>query len=211
MNLTFEGPAGRLEGVLWLPETAAPRAAAVVAHPHPLGGGTMKNNVVYRAARGLQAAGLAVLRFNFRGVGRSAGVHDGAGAEEGDYRAALDELERRAPGLELWAGGFSFGARTALPVALADRRVARVLLVAPPVKAYPCAELARLALPGLILTAGEDEFGNLADLAERFPRLHPELERVEIPGVGHFFAGVLTELQEIVRAWAVRSLAPSPR
>lgn len=194
-----------------MPEGDAPLAAAVVAHPHPLGGGTMKNNVVHRVARGLQGAGLAVLRFNFRGVGRSAGVHDGTGAEEGDYRAALDELERRAPGLELWAGGFSFGARTALPVALADRRVARVVLVAPPVKAYPCSELARLALPGLIVTAGEDEFGNAADLAARFPHLHPELERVEIIGVGHFFTGALDELQETVRAWAARSLASTSR
>ena len=80
MALFIQGPAGRLEAKLWSPPSGeAPRAAAVVCHPHPLYGGTMDNNVVFRVARGLQHAGLAVLRFNFRGAGASEGVHDGQG------------------------------------------------------------------------------------------------------------------------------------
>src|SRR6478735_6650392 len=79
MDLFLPGPAGRLEAKLWEPEAGAPKAAIVFCHPHPLGGGTMDNKVVFRASRGLQEAGLAVLRFNFRGVRRSAGKHDGKG------------------------------------------------------------------------------------------------------------------------------------
>src|SRR5688572_23719782 len=121
------GPAGRLESLLWLPRDGAqPRAAAVLCHPHPRGGGTMDNNVVFRTARGLQAAGLAVLRFNFRGVGASEGVHDGQGPEVNDAKAALDHLQQRFPELPLWGAGFSFGARTILQLATQDERIARL-------------------------------------------------------------------------------------
>ncbi|MEO6711453.1 MAG: alpha/beta hydrolase, partial [Planctomycetota bacterium] len=103
MKFFIPGPVGRLEAILWEPlHGAAPRAAALVCHPHPKGGGTMDNNVVFRTARGLQHAGLAVLRFNFRGVGASEGAHDGEGAEDGDAAAGVDLLEQRYPGLELW-------------------------------------------------------------------------------------------------------------
>ena len=89
MKLFIPGPVGQLEAILWQPlKEAPPRAAAVMCHPHPLAGGTMDNNVVFRTARGMQKAGLAVLRFNFRGVGGSEGVHDGNGAEESDAAAA---------------------------------------------------------------------------------------------------------------------------
>jgi len=133
MRFFIPGPVGRLEALLWMPKDgAAPRAAAVVCHPLPTAGGTMDNNVVFRIARGLQHAGLAVLRFNFRSAGASEGVHDGKGAEEGDVRAALDHLERGLPGLELWAAGFSFGARTVGSLARSEARIRRVALIAPP-------------------------------------------------------------------------------
>src|SRR6185369_13368683 len=82
MELFIPGPAGRLEAVLWPPrQHAKPRASAVICHPHPLYGGTMNSSVVFRAARGLELAGVQVLRFNFRGVGKSEGEHDGQGGE----------------------------------------------------------------------------------------------------------------------------------
>jgi hypothetical protein len=122
MDLLIPGPEGKLEADALDAEGdgAAPRAACAFCHPHPLGGGTMANNVVFRAARGLQLAGLAVLRFNFRGVGKSEGVHDGKGGEEEDLKAALDHLAKELPGTELWTGGFSFGARTAASYARRD-------------------------------------------------------------------------------------------
>src|SRR5436190_3577840 len=90
---------GQLEAIL--KEPAAPVAAAVVCHPHPLGGGTMNNNVVYRLAKALHEAGVAVLRFNFRGVGASTGRHDGGAGEEDDTLAALETVAQRHPDLPL--------------------------------------------------------------------------------------------------------------
>ena len=205
MRIDFEGPVGRLEGILWEPE-GPPRAAAVFCHPHPLGGGTMQNNVVYRAARGLQEAGLAVLRFNFRSVGRSAGEHDGNGAEDGDLSAALDLMAERYPNLPLWSAGFSFGSRTTCRVAAVEPRIVRIVLVALPVLAYPCDMAHQVTQPGYALMAGEDEYGTLAALEERFPELAARLETHEIPGQSHFFPGALPEVTQRIRAYAEKVL-----
>src|ERR687897_939431 len=102
------GPAGRLEVLLDQPAATA-RAAAVFAHPHPLYGGTMHTKAVFQAAKALARIGVAVLRFNFRGVGRSAGSFDAGPGEMEDYRAGLDFVEDRYAGLPLWAAGMSFG------------------------------------------------------------------------------------------------------
>ena len=105
---------GQLEGILRAPSSAV--AAAVVCHPHPRGGGTMNNNVVYRAAKALVAGGVTALRFNFRGVGASTGSYGEGVGEEEDVRAAVDFLRAQAPGLAIWIAGFSFGARVGLTV-----------------------------------------------------------------------------------------------
>src|SRR5215471_19951945 len=99
------GPAGHLEALIEEP-SAAPKAAVVFAHPLPTHGGTMHTKAVYQGAKGLLRAGCAVLRFNFRGVGRSDGVFDGDAGEKGDFTAALDYMAKRYPGLPLWAAGF---------------------------------------------------------------------------------------------------------
>ena len=206
MDVWIEGPAGRLHGVLWEPK-APPRAAAVLCHPHPAHGGNMNSNVVHRAGRALQRAGLAVLRFDFRGVRRSEGAHDGDGAEEGDLEAALAWLAGRYPGLPLWAGGFSFGARTAVGLlARAPGDVERVLLLALPVLAYPCEGAEDLRLPGLVLMGSADSFGTRAALEERLPGLVQRMEVEEIAGADHFFAGALDVLQARVQAWAAANL-----
>jgi alpha/beta superfamily hydrolase len=206
MDVWIEGPAGRLHGVLWEPE-ASPRAAAVLCHPHPAHGGNMNSNVVHRAGRALERAGLAVLRFDFRGVRRSEGAHDGDGEEQGDLAAALAWLGERYPGLPLWAGGFSFGARTVVGLlARAPGSVERVLLLALPVLAYPCEEVEDLSLPGLILMGSADSFGTRAALEERFPGLVQRMEVEEIEGADHFFAGALDLLQARVQAWAAANL-----
>jgi alpha/beta superfamily hydrolase len=206
MRAFIAGPAGRLETILWRPnEERAPRSAAVVCHPHPLGGGTMDNNVVFRIARGLRSAGTAVLRFNFRGVGQSEGRHHGEGGEEEDLAAALDHLEREVPGVPLWAGGFSFGARTAASRVRKEARVRRVFLVAVPSKAIDCRFVRELAQPTYVLLAGEDEFGTPADFRQRIGPLGPNFEVEVIEGVDHFFRGRTPEVEERLRAWAERS------
>src|ERR1700731_3863014 len=110
----IEGPAGKLEALLEEPADGEPREACLVCHPHPLFGGTMHNKVVYRIARGMRRAGAVVLRFNFRGVGSSEGVHDQGAGEEEDARAALGFLRERYPGLPYSMAGFSFGSRVVM-------------------------------------------------------------------------------------------------
>ena len=185
---------------------ASPRAAAVVCHPLPTAGGTMDNNVVFRVARGLQHAGLAVLRFNFRSAGASEGVHDGKGAEDGDVRAALDHLEREFPGLDLWAGGFSFGSRTVGSLARSEPRIRRVALIAPPAKAYDCRFIREIPQPTLIVHAEHDEFGTPGDFDASVGPLPASFERIVIPGVEHFFRGATPELEASIKEWAERSL-----
>ncbi len=167
----------------------------------------MDNNVVFRIARGLQNAGLAVVRFNFRGVGASEGLHDGDGGEEQDAAAALSLLEERYPALPLWGGGFSFGARTIAGLARHDRRIARLLCVTMPCRVFDCSFLKDVLPPTRILMAGADQFGNLADLRELVPGLPAHIECDEIPGVDHFFKGKTPELGARVLAWAQEQLA----
>jgi len=210
MRFFIPGPVGRLEALLWMPKDgAAPRAAAVVCHPLPTAGGTMDNNVVFRIARGLQHAGLAVLRFNFRSAGASEGVHDGKGAEEGDVRAALDHLERELPGLDLWAAGFSFGSRTVGSLARSEARIRRVALIAPPAKAYDCRFVREIPQPTLIVHAEHDEFGTPGDFDASVGPLPAHFERIVIPGVEHFFRGATPELEATIKEWAERSLQPT--
>src|SRR5688572_14234628 len=129
------GPAGRLEALIEEPlsKDGAPRAAVVFAHPHPQFGGTMHTKAVYQGAKGLSRIGCAVLRFNFRGVGGSAGAFDQGEGEMADFRAALDYLAVRYPGVPLWAAGFSFGSWIALETGAGDDRVTALIGIAPPV------------------------------------------------------------------------------
>ena len=133
-NLFLEGPTGRLEAILWKPQgVARPPMAVVLCHPHPLFGGTMHNKVIYQTAKSLDALGLAVLRFNFRGAGTSAGVHDRGRGEQGDVRAALDFLANEFPGVPLLLAGFSFGCWVGLRVGCEDKRVAELIGLGTPV------------------------------------------------------------------------------
>jgi len=205
MELSIPGPCGPLEAELEMPD-GEPRAAAAMCHPSPAHGGTLRSTPVFRAARGLALARVAALRFNFRGVGRSAGEPDGEGGEEGDLAAALDFLAGRFPGRELWAGGFSFGAWTAANLALRDTRIRRLVLVALPVEAYAVEPLRELRVPGLSISASGDVFGDLALLRERLPEWAGVLELEEIEGADHFFQRRTAELQERVRQYANRVL-----
>lgn len=207
---SIPGPAGRLEAVFHgprgLPEGAPPRALAVVCHPHPVHGGNLHSTVTFKTARGLQEAGLACLRINFRGVGGSEGSFDGEGGEELDARAALDWLAERFPGAPLWAAGFSFGARTVFGLARRDATIERLVLVGLPVRVYPQEGVDRLEQPTLFISGSEDDFGTLGDLREQYPSLPEHLELREIEGADHFFRRFTKELEAVVRAFAEREL-----
>lgn len=202
MDVRIRGPVGLLEGILEEPEAGAPRGAAIVCHPHPLHGGTMRNTIVYRTARALRAVGLATLRFDFRGVEGSEGVHDGTGAEEEDAAAALDLLAERYPGVPLWAAGYSFGSRTVCGLATRDARIRRLVLIAFPVAVYDCDCIRAVEQPGLLLFGAGDEFGTATELVQRFPTLPERLEVEEIPGADHFFRGRTPLVEEAVQTYA---------
>src|SRR5271166_4366784 len=130
----LEGPAGRLEAILWTPTRAGVLTlAAVFCHPHPLFGGTLHNKVVYQAAKSLDALGVPVLRFNFRGAGLSAGTHDRGRGEAGDVRAALDFLAAEFTRVPLLLAGFSFGSWVGMRVGCEDQRVTHLIGLGIPV------------------------------------------------------------------------------
>ncbi len=197
--IDIQGPAGRLEAQLELPE-GAPRLAAVVCHPHPLMGGTMHTHAAYRIARGVRGAGGVTLRFNFRGVGRSAGRHDGGRGEALDAAAALRDLGGRYPSLPLLAGGFSFGAHAALAAGPADPRVAGLLLaglVVRPSDAVPrdLSPLLDFAGPAVVIQADGDQFGSPAEVRAALAGSAGPRQVVEVPGATHLFTEELDALE----------------
>ena len=115
-RVTIPGPAGDIEAVVETPEGAAPAAFAVVCHPHPLFGGTLDNKVVHTLARTFQELGAPTIRFNFRGVGRSAGSFANGAGESEDASAVIEWGRARWPGASLWLAGFSFGGAIAIRV-----------------------------------------------------------------------------------------------
>lgn len=193
---------GWLEATLKEP-AEAPRGAAVVCHPHPLFGGTMHTKAVYRAAQGLNDAGLVALRFNFRGVGTSTGSYDEGHGEKDDLRAALDWLEARYPTLPLVVGGFSFGSMVGLGVGVDDPRVVALLGLGLPVRKaeYDYGYLARTDKPVLVVQGENDEFGSGAAAAEALRDAGPHLTLVRISGADHYFVDRLEELRETVRGY----------
>ena len=206
-NETFDvaGPAGRLEALLMHPE-GAPAAAAVVCHAHPLHGGMMHFKVVFRAAKALQAHGVAVLRFNFRGVGRSEGVHDHGQGEQDDVRAALGEMERRFPSLPLVLGGFSFGSVMALRVGGADPRLRAVFALGFPIHSIEdTAFVGAVRVSRLFVQGESDAFGPGGEIARLVEPLPPPRRLVVVPGADHFFTHHLEELQQAVSDWAAEA------
>ena len=165
-NLFIEAPHGRLEAILKPPREEPIRGAALVLHPHPLGGGTMHNKVVFRAAAALNEAGLVTLRFNFRGVGQSTGTHDEGQGERDDARAGLDYLAENYPHHEITLCGFSFGARVGMEVGIDDDRVTRLISIGTPVDKYDFSFLTACRKPILFVHGEHDEYGNIERLRE---------------------------------------------
>lgn len=181
-----------------------PLAAAVVCHAHPLHGGVMHFKPVFRAAKALQAAGLAALRFNFRGVGRSAGVHDHGAGELEDARAALDELERRFAGVPLVLGGFSFGSWVALRLAALEPRVAAVVALGYPLRGGDPAPLGAASQPRLFVQGERDAFGSGDELRSHLAHLPPPWDLAVVEGADHYFTGRLDPLHRAVETWATK-------
>lgn len=208
-NLLIPAEHGQLEAILKQPRTGSPKGVALVLHPHPLGGGTMHNKVVFRAAAALNDAGLITLRINFRGVGQSTGQHDEGRGERDDVRTALDYLSGEYPGKSITLCGFSFGARVGLEVGIADERVRCLIGIGTPLDSYDFDFLQACRKPLLLVHGEHDEYGDV----ERVKEMAAELEKktqvrlVVIPGAGHFFENGLDELKQAITTWITEQLS----
>jgi uncharacterized protein len=199
----LSGPAGPLESLL---NAGRPDAefAALVCHPHPLGGGTMHNKVVYHATKALGSFGFPVLRFNFRGTGLSAGEHDHGRGERDDVRAALEWLDREFH-LPILFAGFSFGANVGLRACCGDERVKGLIALGIPVHAegrdYHYEFLSRCGAPKLFVSGDRDQYGPVTQVEAVVRSAPPPAELVWIADADHFFVGKLDEMQAAIRRW----------
>src|SRR6266849_7298143 len=203
-NSFLEGPAGRLEAILWKPAAQArPPLAALVCHPHPLFGGTMHNKVVYQAAKSLDALGLPVLRFNFRGAGMSTGTHDRGRGAQSDVSAALDFLAGEFPNVPLLVAGFSFGCWVGLRVGCADQRVRELIGLGTPLNSTDFSFLRSCSKPKLFVHGANDEHGEIGKVEALVQSLPGEKQLVVVPAADHFFAGKLEQVDGAIRRWIV--------
>ena len=205
-NLFIPVAHGRLEAIIKEPHEQPPRGVALVLHPHPLGGGTMHNKVVFRAAAALNDAGLLTLRINFRGVGQSSGSHDEGRGELEDVRAGLNYLGKNYQGLPVTLCGFSFGARIGLEVGITDRRVINLISIGTPVDKYDFSFLKNCRKPILFVHGDRDEFGDVVRLKNLVGQLPSEtsIELKIVAGADHFFADHLDELKHAISEWTSR-------
>jgi uncharacterized protein len=185
----LHGPAGRLEALLNTGRDDAPYAA-LVCHPHPHGGGTMHNKVVYHTMKAFSSFGLPVLRFNFRGVGLSEGSHDEGHGEQDDVKAALDWLEQNLQRPILFAG-FSFGSNVGLRACCGDPRVKGLIGLGVPVRAagrdYTYGFLPKCTQPKLFISGDNDEYGPRDVMDKVFERAPLPKELYWVEGADHFF------------------------
>ena len=203
--LDLKGPAGNLETLLQEREGVTPPMVALVCHPHPLYGGTMHNKVAHRVAATLFARGAAVMRFNFRGVGRSEGSHDRGRGELQDALALLDWLRRRHARAEAWVAGFSFGSWVASRVAASEPAVRRLLLVAPPVHTQTFEEMRTCPVPKLVIQGTADDVCRPENLERVYPTWAEPRQLEWVEGASHFFDRRLAELGAAIE----RGLGPA--
>ena len=197
-SLFVPGPAGRLEALLEEPANTPLREAALVCHLHPKYGGTMRNKVVYRLARGLRSTGSVVLRFNFRGVHLSEGEYDAGHGELEDARAALGFLRGRYPDLPFALAGFSFGSRIALKLGCEFPGAARIVAVGFPTVYQDAQFLGECAAPRYFIQSTHDEFGPLDEFRPFFDRLTGPKRALYVESADHFFSDALESFEKTV-------------
>ncbi len=198
MTFMIRGGSADLEALHREPKDMPVRAAAVLCHPHPLYGGTMDNRVVYRAGKGALEAGLATLRFNFRGVGASTGFYDDGIGEQDDVISAIDWLERQYPKLPLALVGFSFGAWVGLQVATRDPRIKAAVGLGLPLGSLNFDFLAEYLKPSLYIVGTRDEHCPKEKI-DSFARRLPSSSTVSlIEGADHFFSDRLEQMQTMI-------------
>lgn len=195
--LILQGSAGRIQAALSMPQLTSPVGVAVICHPHPLYGGSMDNKVVTTLARCCTDAGLAALRFNFRGVGSSEGHFDQGDGETEDALTLLDWLQTAIGARQHALLGFSFGGLVAVRAA-AQRKPMQLVTVAPALHYLGGDALPGHGSPWLLVHGRDDDVVDCADTVARVQNLQPPVDVRLLDGVGHFYHGRLGDLREIV-------------
>jgi alpha/beta superfamily hydrolase len=202
LEALLDEPAGERgvnrEGLVEAGPRGGVRAAVVLAHPHPQHGGTMHTKVVYQSAKALARIGCAVLRFNFRGVGRSAGAFDEGLGEQHDFRAALDFVRARYPEASLWAAGMSFGSWIALTSGATDSRVSTLIGIATPAARVDLSLVGRSRKAKYFIHGERDEICPLKELRELYARAAEPKDLVVIDGADHLFDGRAGEVADAI-------------
>ncbi len=199
--------AGRLEALYR--DIDRPSAVAVVCHPLPVEGGSLHSKIVFRAARGLEAAGVATIRFNFRGTGASQGIYDAGEGEQRDFEAALRWIIRQHPEAKVMAGGFSFGSWVSTRAGCDLPEIQAMFLIGAPVNKYDMRYLTQCRKPLLFLHGTEDPFGDVDKLSALVENI-PDAETVIVSGAGHFFDKELEMVEQTMKEWATRMIEELP-
>ena len=194
----LDGAAGKIEALLEEPESGEASEACLVCHPHPLYGGSMHNKVVYRMARALRRSGSVVLRFNFRGVGRSEGAHDQGAGELEDARLLLEWLRSRYPALAYSAAGFSFGSRIALRLGCPRVGMRRIIAVGFPTKSGTFEYLKNCLTPKVFVQSTDDEHGPRLELEAIYRDVADPKQIHWVTATDHFFRDGLDALEDTI-------------
>jgi alpha/beta superfamily hydrolase len=212
-EVIFYGPEGRLEG-RYHHSKVANAPVALVLHPHPQHGGTMNNKVVYNLHHAFARRGFSVLRFNFRGVGRSQGSFDSGQGELSDAASALDWMQTINPNAEsCWVAGFSFGAWISMQLLMRRPEIAGFVAVAPPASIYDFSFLAPCPSSGLIVHGSSDDIVPEASAAKLAAKLQAqkniEVAYQQVAGANHFFTNHLDALTASVDGYLDANLGKS--
>ena len=208
-KVSIHGPAGAIEALVERPPQARADVVAVCCHPHPLYGGTMQNKVVHTLARAAQDQRVISVRFNFRGVGASAGKHDDGVGESEDAAIVADWAKAKLGATRLWSLGFSFGGFVAYRLATL-RDAAALVTVAPPMRRFDFTRLAVPRCPWLVAQGDADELVDHEAVLAWTRSVEPPPEVRILPGAEHFFHGRLTELRSLLGAWLAARVAENP-
>ena len=205
-RVTLQGPAGDIEARVETPAAENQRegsvaAFAVVCHPHPLYGGTLDNKVVYTLTRAFHDVGVPTIRFNFRGVGKSAGTFAEGTGETEDALAVIEAGRQRWPGAALWIAGFSFGGAVAIRAA-AQANPEKLVTVAPAIRRVSLEGIPPPVCPWLIVQGDADDVVSPSDVTTWAAQLPHPPQVALLPGVEHFFHGKLNELRDAVTRFA---------
>jgi hypothetical protein len=193
------GPVGPIEGLINAKPDGNPRAVAVLGHPLPTAGGTMHTKALYHAAKALARIDVPVLRFNFRGVGRSAGRFSGGDGEQEDFRSALDFMKARyADVMRVWTGGMSFGSWVGMTAGAVDPRATALIGIACPVNRYDYSSVVTAAKPTFLVHGERDELVPLKEIRKSYAQLSEPKELVVIDGADHLFDGKVSEVGDAI-------------